>query len=142
MNKLLSILVVLGVAGCARHDAQPAFRSSLRISDRGISIPLPPPSLLEEPNQAVDIEGEVVGDDPLGEGTAAHVIELEGSQELSVELDEGAEAFVMRGLPVDLLDNCIELWLEQADGAQSEHAFYTASVAADGVTVLVTPDCE
>lgn len=141
MKKLIATIALLASAGCAQHDTKPAFQSSLRIADRGISIPLPPPSLLEEPNQAVDIEGEVVGDDRLSTAATAHVVDLQGGEEVTVDVAAGADSFVAQGLPVDLTDNCLELWL-QTDDAESEHAFYSATVAADGETIVVTPDCE
>ena len=141
MKKLIATIALLAFAGCAQHESRPAFRTSLRISDRGISIPLPPPSLLEEPNQAVDVEGEIVGEDALSTAAVAHVMDLQGGEALSVDVPAGADSFVAQGLPVDLTDNCLELWLSTDDG-DSEHAFYSATVAEDGATIVVSPDCE
>ncbi len=142
MKKLLATIALLAFAGCAQHEARPAFSTSLRIGDRGISIPLPPPSLLEEPNQAVDVEGQIVGDEVLTTAAVAHVVDLQGGEEISVEVAAGADSFVARGLSVNLTDNCLELWLAIDGGDESDHAFYTATVADDGATIVVTPDCD
>jgi hypothetical protein len=136
--KLLLCALMLG--GCAQHDARPAFRSALSIGDRGISIPLPPPSVLEEPNVDVDIDGEVIGKGEVEAGLVAHVLELEGDAEASVELPAGATAFRIESLPLDLTDNCLEAWLADAEGAESDHVTYHA-IVEDDETILVTPGC-
>ena len=79
--------LVLGT-GCNSHlltspDAGP------QIGDRGISVPVPPPSLKLMPVQLVD-----------------------------------------------LTDNCIDVWSEDADGNSSVHSFYRASIDVDDQSVL------
>lgn len=127
--------------GCAVHPPRAAFRASVWIGDRGISIPLPPPSLFEAPTQDVDVQGEVMDSDELQAGATVHVSDLHGEDAVSVELAAGQDTFVAEGLRVDLTDNCLELWLEDAEGAQSERRQFTAEVNADGQTVVVREGC-
>jgi len=134
-RRLLRIapLLVLGtlVLGCARHDAAPAFRRALLIDDRGISVPLPPPSLVDEPVQEVDVDAQSMGEDRILAGTVAHVVDVLGDATLQVELDADAEHFELQGLIVDLRENCLELWLVAPDGRESSHVFVHASIASE-----------
>jgi hypothetical protein len=134
MNRSIAI-VLLGVLGasvaCNVHEPRPAFRAGILIGDRGISVPLPPPSLHDAPKQEVEIEGEIVGDDSVPAGTVVHVLEHVGGQEASTELVDDSNEFVA-GLFVDLTDNCFELWLETPDGRSSDQpAFFRAVITLD-----------
>jgi hypothetical protein len=126
------VLSVLGLGACVAHDAEPAFRASVRVDERGISIPLPPPSLADEPEQEVDVEGEVVGLSESATGLMVRVMDTAGGAELDVPLTAGEATFHGQGLAIDLSDNCIELWLVDADGREGEHAQYQAIIDASG----------
>jgi hypothetical protein len=135
------VLSTLGLA-CVAHEPQPAFRASVLIDDRGISIPLPPPSLADEPEQDVDVEGEVIG---IAEGTGGLIVRIvdhAGGAELDVPLADGSNAFHGEGLSIDLSDNCLELWLVDADGREGERAQYQALIDASGESIEVVEGCE
>jgi len=144
-------LVVAGVllaSACARHDAEPAFRRSVSIGDRGISVPLPPPSLTAEPVQDVDVEAHAVGDDPVLAGTMVHVEDVMGEGVAELELAADVEQFVVEELRVDLRANCLELWLVAPDGRESEHVLVHAEIVADDddedelESVATIPGCD
>ena len=127
-------LVVAGMllaSACARHEADPAFRRSVFIGDRGISVPLPPPSLTAEPEQEVEVEADAVGDDPVLAGTVVHVEDVMGEGFAELELAADTETFVVEGLVVDLRANCLELWLVAPDGRESQHALVHAVIVPD-----------
>jgi hypothetical protein len=136
------VLTTLCLGACVVHDPEPAFRAAVLIDDRGISIPLPPPSLTDEPEQEVDVDGEVIG---LPEGPTSlvvHIVDGVGGAELDVPLAEGAATFHGEGLAIDLSNNCIELWLEDADGHEGEHAQYHAVIDASGQSIEVAEGCD
>jgi len=147
MNRTLARAAVAGLLlsaiGCATHDARPAFRASVFIDDRGISIPLPPPSVLADPEQDVDVEGSIVGDAPIESGTVVRLMDLQGDADATVELDEGTTSFLVTEVPVNLSDNCLEMWLESADGEEGEHSHFSATVVVDGETesIVVESGC-
>ena len=116
------------MASCATHEARPAFRRGILIDDRGISVPLPPPSLVDEPAQEVDVEGTVPGEDTLVGGTRLYLEDLDGDAATSVEVDAAAATFAVRGIAIDLTANCLELWLEAPDGRESERSQVHAEV--------------
>ncbi|HET6582216.1 MAG TPA: hypothetical protein VFG69_02190 [Nannocystaceae bacterium] len=116
-------------AACARHEAGAAFRRTVFIGDRGISVPLPPPSLIDAPKQEVDVHADALGDDPVLAGTVAHVEDAMGEGVDQLELAADAQQFVIEALPVDLTANCLELWLVAPDGRESAHALVHAEIA-------------
>ncbi len=125
-------LVALLLAGaCAQHEADPAFRRTVFIGDRGISVPLPPPSLTDAPQQDVDVDAQALGDDPVLAGTIAHVEDLAGGGTAELELPADAHQFRIEGLPVDLTDNCLEFWLVAPDGREGEPALVHAVIVPD-----------
>lgn len=136
------VLATLGLGACVVHDPEPAFRAAVLIDDRGISIPLPPPSLVDEPEQEVDVEGEVIGlpDDPTG--LLVRIVDSAGGAELDVPLAEGGTTFHGQGLAIDLSNNCIELWLVDADGREGERARYRAVIDASGESIEVAEGCD
>lgn len=137
------VLSTLGLlAACVVHDPAPAFRASVLIDDRGISIPLPPPSLVDEPEQEVDVEGEVIGGAGSLDGFTVRILDQAGGAELEVELTEGSNAFHGQGLTIDLSDNCIELWLVDAEGRQGERTQYQAVIDASGNAIEVSEGCD
>ncbi len=138
---LLGALACGLVVGCAQHEAEPAFRASVLIDDRGISIPLPPPSLIDEPKQDVEVEGEVVGL-AAPQGVSVVIIDNAGDAEAEIPLASDDGAFRASGLSIDLTDNCLELWLESADGEQGEHQQYRAVIDASGQGIDVIDGCD
>ncbi len=136
------LLVTLGGAvACATHEAKPAFRAGVFIGDRGISIPLPPPSLFDSPQQKVDVEGDVIGADATN-GLIVVITDNAGAAETEVPLESGMTAFHAEGLAIDLTDNCLELWVETAEGQQGDHHLYRAVIAASGESVEVEEGCD
>ena len=136
------VLSTLALGACVSHHPEPAFRASVLIDDRGISIPLPPPSLVDEPEQDVDVEGEVIGLAEGQGGLTVHIEDQAGGAAIDVPLAEGTHAFHAEGLPIDLSDNCIELWLVDADGREGEHVEYQALIDASGAAIEVSEGCD
>ncbi len=129
----VGLVAVLGSVGCASHEARPAFRRGVLIDDRGISVPLPPPSLVDHPKVEVAIAGSVPGEDELVSGTQVHLEDLDGAARASAPVDDAAEAFVFEGVTIDLTANCLELWLEAPDGRESDRTHvHAAIVEVDG----------
>jgi hypothetical protein len=127
-----------GLTGCASHEPKPAFRGAVAIDDRGISIPLPPPSLIDAPQQEVEIEGQVTGPDRLA-GTTVHVVDNRGDADVEVALDDSAQ--FVTWMVIDLTDNCLEFWVEAPDGQQGQHTLFSASIDEDEQVVVVA-DCD
>lgn len=121
----------IGASACAAHEVEPAFRASVLIDDRGISIPLPPPSLVDEPEQDVEVEGQVVGLDGDLEDLAVRVVDNVGGAELQTPLG-GDSRFRLQGLGIDLTDNCIEAWLENTSGEEGAHRHFEAVISEPG----------
>jgi hypothetical protein len=128
------------LAGCVVHDPEPAFRAAVFIGDRGISIPLPPPSLVDDPEQEVDVEGEVIGLDDEVDGLVVRIVDQAGGAELEATLTESS-TFRAEGLPIDLSDNCIELWLVDAEGREGERVQYQALIDESGQSIEVSEGC-
>lgn len=135
------VLSTLGLGACATHEPQPAFRASVLIDDRGISIPLPPPSLVDDPEQEVDVEGEVVGATSSLDGFVVRIVDHVGGADLDVPLEEGSHGFHGSGLLIDLTDNCLEVWLEDAGGHEGERTEVHAIIDASGQAVEVVDGC-
>jgi len=135
------VLSTLGLVACVQHDPEPAFRASVLIDDRGISIPLPPPSLVDEPEQDVDVDGEVIGVAAV-DGLIVRIVDHAGGAELDVPLADGSNAFHAEGLTIDLSDNCIELWLVDAEGREGARAQYQALIDESGESIEVSEGCD
>lgn len=135
-----ALTVLVGASACASHEASPAFRRALVFDDRGISVPLPPPSLIDEPEQEVDVHGTIEGD-PIAAGTRVHVEDTEGDAMGEVELAKGATSFGVSGLVVDLRRHCLEVWLETPDGRDSEPTYVRAHIV-DAKTLATSEGCE
>ena len=129
----LLLSLVFGT-GCNSHlttnpDAGP------QIGDRGISVPVPPPSLKLAPVQQVDIEGEI-GATAGGQGTVVFLQEtVRGLPGLFVAPEDDG-SFLFEGVELDLTDNCIEVWTEDSEGQSSVVSFYRASIDDDDQSVL------
>ena len=137
----LTALVALSTASvaCAVHDPVPVFRSAVFVGERGISVPLPPPSLTAMPKQDVDVEGSVQGDDDVRAGTVLHVVDNRGDGDVEAELDARAQAFQV-SLTIDVSDSCLELWLEAPDGTESMRNLFSTRIV-DDQTIEVLEGC-
>ncbi len=143
MSKRAIALGILAsvAAGCATHEARPAFRRGITIADRGISVPLPPPSFMDAISVEVDVEGSTPGDEALEVGTIIHVEDLEGDARESAEIDIGSATFEVRGLMITLGAHCLELWIEAPDGRESERTYVHAEVE-DDTTIRTEAGCD
>jgi hypothetical protein len=84
---------------------------------RGITIPLPPPSFVDEGIVTIDVEGSI----PLGfqaPGTRAFLYEKETGRGYFVFADQ--QSFVIPDVLVDIDDNCLESWF--VDGIDEEES--------------------
>jgi len=119
------------------------FQRSLTIDGRGISVPLPPPSLYDAPKQSVDVVVMLDGEGDLSPGSELHIVDNEGELSHMVELDDASsgQSQTIEGLAVDLTLNCLELWLVDGD-YESEHALYRAQIADDGQSIETVAGCE
>lgn len=125
--------LVLCVAGmtssaCARHTAVSAFQVEVRIADRGIFVPLPPPSLRLKPVQNVQVQGTVEGE-PL-EDVRVRIIDTLGGGEADVAVRSGQREFSAM-LTMDLESNCLSVWAESEDGEQGDPLFVHAEIVGD-----------
>lgn len=134
----LALTVLVGAAACATHEAKPAFRRGLAFGDRGISVPLPPPSLIDVP---VEVDGTTEGKDPVIAGTKLVIEDIEGDAYAELTLDAGATTFHVKDLEVDLDAHCFEAWLETPDGRESKH-FLIHGVLVDDETFETVEGCD
>lgn len=140
-RRITAVCAFAVLAACTVHEPRPAFRRGVFVDDRGISVPLPPPSLAAEPEQEVDVEGQLPGEDPLEAGTILHIEDTDGTSVSSTEVDVDEEGFVVEGFLIDLTANCLELWLETPDGRESEHVQVHAVIVDDN-DIRTDPGCE
>ena len=131
---LLSGLLIAasGLLGCAPFGdpfvyAAPTFR--------GISVPIPPPSLTAEPVQEVDIEGSTNLMNPVPQ-TLIYLYEHRTDQGYFVFADDTGD-FSFTEVKLDLTNNCMQVWFEEPgeDGKTSEDGFYQASIAEDDQSI-------
>jgi len=108
------------------------------VAEHGISVPLPPPSVLDAP---IRIEGGLEGEDEAPEGTRVFARELVGEAEAEAPLDASSQAFAIEGLRLDLTNNCIELWARTPEGASTEPTLVSVSLDEDEDRVVTTPGC-
>jgi hypothetical protein len=136
-RRLLGGLLLAGlVTACAVHEARPVFRSTVWIGDRGISVPLPPPSFYEAPHQEVEVEGQVQHADALAAGTEVWIVDSFGDAEVAYPLAEGESSFVAI-LEIDLSESCLEVWLVAPGGEEGERSLYSTRIlAADEIEVV------
>jgi hypothetical protein len=94
---------------------------------RGITIPLPPPSIVDEGLVTIDVEGGI----PLGfegPGTKAFLYEKGTDRGYFVYADE--TTFTIYDVLVDIGDNCLESWfVDGIDGSESTVVNYKAVIA-------------
>lgn len=143
MARRITALATLTLAGvlcaCVVHEPKPAFRAGVYLGDRGISVPLPPPSLVDEPQQDVEVDGEVETDKPLAAGSTVHVVDLHSGERVEVELAAGSSEFTA-SLHLDLTDHCLELWVQTPDGEVGDRMQYRAEIV-DATTLDVNEGC-
>ena len=72
----LALGLVLGT-GCNDHPLGGGYDDGPQIDERGISVPVPPPSLTAEPVQRVVIDGDLGISNPEA-GTRVFVFDLDG----------------------------------------------------------------
>lgn len=136
------LALVLGVVfgtGCNDHPLG-GYDNGPQIDERGISVPVPPPSLKLEPVQRVDIEGELGVSDPQS-GTRVFVYDAYGvGVPGAFVFAEPDGSFRFEGFEIDLTMNCLEVWSEEpgAYGVMSVPSFFTASIDADDQSVITT----
>lgn len=137
MIRSIASLFVVGVLAAGCNDPAPvaAHRSAVLIGDRGISIPLPPPSVLQAPQQEIEVQGALEG--IFDEGSEVRIVDTAGGDEASVSPDG---ASFTATLEVDLTDVCLETWVVDADGVESERRSYSALVEADD-SIRVVSGC-
>ncbi len=135
-HSFLTVLALgLLAVGCNDHAPVQAHRSAVLIGDRGISIPLPPPSVLQAPQQTVEVHGDLDG--TVGEGAEVRIVDNEGGDEASVPAEGGR--FTAQ-LEIDLTRACLEAWVVHAEGAEGERRFYSTRIESDD-TIVVVPGC-
>ena len=135
---LFSVVVGVLSAGCNDPAPVQAHRSAVLIGDRGISIPLPPPSVLQAPQQEVEVHGELATAGGLTGEAEVRIVDVEGGDEASVPVEGGTFTAV---LEVDLSAACLEAWVVDGDGSEGERRFYSTRIEADE-TIRVLEGCE
>ncbi|MBX7082857.1 MAG: hypothetical protein K1X88_26870 [Nannocystaceae bacterium] len=136
---LAALAAAAVVPACASHEWKPVFRRAIVFDDRGISLPLPPPSLTADPEQEVDVHGVAQGDDPLPADARVRMLDVDGTADVEVELDaEGG--FTAAAVPLDLRANCLEVWID-SEGGESEHVFVHAEITGE-TTITTVLGCD
>jgi len=136
------LLLSLGASACVIHEAEPAFRATVLVDHRGISIPLPPPSLVDEPDQEVEVDGEVVGLQDGVTGLVVRITDSVGEADVEIPLADGESTFHAEGVLLDLTDNCLEIWLRDADGREGDSRSYRAVIDPSDDSVSVVEGCD
>ncbi len=136
---LAALAAAAVVPACASHEWKPVFRRAIVFDDRGISLPLPPPSLTADPEQDVDVHGVAQGDDPLPADARVHLLDVDGVADVEVELDADG-GFTAAGVPLDLRANCLEVWIESSAG-ESDHVLVHAEITGE-TTITTVLGCE
>ncbi len=137
LSALFAMSLVLGT-GCNSHPVG-NFDDGPQITARGISVPVPPPSLKLMPVQRVDIEGEIDSNAEV-EGTRVFLRETRRGVQGQYVLPEQDRSFFFEGVEVDLTDNCIEVWTEDFEAKASLHSFFVASIDVDDQSVVTVQD--
>lgn len=106
------------------------------IGEKGISVPVPPPSLTAAPVQFVEVAGSL-GVSSVPPMTITFLYESTSARGYFVYADEAGN-FLFEGVELDLNDNCLEVWFEEPgpEGKKSEHSFFVASIGEDDQSVV------
>ena len=129
-SRVVAALVVAALGGCNEvsfPDAPPDFR--------GISVPIPPPSLTDEPVVRVEIDGTLGTSMPIAD-TRVYLYEKTTARGYFV-LADGDGDFILQDVLLDLRSNCMQVWAVEPGpgGEESQHTFFKASIAEDDVSV-------
>jgi hypothetical protein len=122
-------VVALVLAACNTHlfPTQSAYF-------RGITIPLPPPSIVDDPQLTVDIEGSVPDPEP---GTLAALWESELVRGYLVDVDDDGN-YTFEDIQVVAGQSCLQLWYQWEEDGQTQRgtdAFYQ-------VVIMEGADCD
>jgi hypothetical protein len=137
----LALTLLATASACAFPDPVPAFRRSVFIDDRGISVPLPPPSFFDFPLQTVDVDGTTDGHDQIAAGTKLFVEDTDGDAYKQIDLGADATTFEVDGIAIDLTMNCLEVWMQAPDGRLSGRARFHVEIV-DRTTIETVEGCE
>jgi hypothetical protein len=137
----LALIVVATATACVSPDVKPAFRRTVFIDDRGISVPLPPPSFFDYPLQTVDVDGTTDGHDKIVAGTKLFVQDLDGDAYEQIELAADATDFKVEGVAIDLTMNCLEVWMQAPDGRLSGRPQFHVEII-DRTTIETVEGCD
>lgn len=133
-SALFALILAFG-AGCNSHPLT-NHAAGPQIDENGISVPVPPPSLTAEPVQRVDVEGQL-RPGAVGAGTRVFLFETRlALEDGKVTTPEDDGSFFFEGLLIDLTDNCLEVWSEDAKARASVRSFYRASIGEDDQSVV------
>jgi hypothetical protein len=143
MARSAPLCALLAVAACNPHDVY-GFRSGLWVGDRGIAIPVPPPSLTDAPVQVSRVEGgfDVTAQEGASPPVVVELKDLASGAEASVEVDKLAGDFVIGEIVLDHTDNCLEFRIVLPDGRASDVEQYHTVIEADDRTVRVVDGCD
>jgi len=147
------VVLAAALVGCASHDLYSfSFRKAeLTLGDRGIAIPVPPPSLTDAPVQEsnVIVDVDYTLDEPADPPQDADpTVELwvrdrvGGAVASALAPAPPPGTVTVEGLVLDHTRNCLELWLEVDGGARSEVTLVHTVIDDDDVSVRVEPGCE
>jgi hypothetical protein len=151
----LGLLAFFATAGaCAVHEARPTVLYRIGIGDRGITLPLPPPSLTGAPVQPLQVSGELAiasadrnedADAPAPTPSAVVVYERSSDRLVRAQPQAGPSgswSFVGELPAVDLRDHCFELWIEDAAGdVISDLAYAQAVIEPDDRSIRTVSAC-
>lgn len=109
-----------------------------QIDKRGISVPVPPPSLWAAPVQQVTIEGKLGFSDP--EPMTVVFLQNAFTDQWPFVYADGDGSFRFEGVELDLTQNCLEVWSEEPGpyGDMSLHSFFRASIDPDDPQQIIT----
>jgi len=112
------------------------FDDGPQITEKGISVPVPPPSLTLSPVQQVDIEGELGTNSP-EPGTLVYLQNAYSDLGAFVVAQPDG-GFLFEGVEIDLTENCLELWSEEPGpyGEMSVHSFFRAQIGDDDQSIV------
>jgi hypothetical protein len=142
MARIVPLCALLAAAACNQHDVY-GFRAGVWVGDRGIAIPVPPPSLTDAPVQPSRIEGsfDVAAEEGVSPPVQVELKDLVSGAEASVEIDELAGDFLIEEVVLDHTDNCLEFRLVLSDGRASDVERYHTVIETDDRTVRVVDGC-
>lgn len=141
MPRILALAAVTAVLslGTACNDVSiGGYDDGPQIDKRGISVPVPPPSLWDMPIRTVTVEGQL-GDSEPEPMTVVFIQDTFQDAGLFVEANPDG-SFKFEDMQIDLTQNCLEVWSEEpgAYGRMSVHSFFRASIDPEDPSLIVT----